>query len=92
MKFNEKIDILEGHVIELYETVIDSKYSRVIYWSEEDQIFVVKIPELEFCVSHGKTIIEAVIKSEIAIKDWIYHSKTIGKDIPHPGSCNRRVE
>lgn len=84
MKLNEKIDILEGHVVELYETAIDSKYSREIYWSEEDQIFVVKISELEFCVSHGKTIIEAVIKSEIAIKDWIDHAKTLGKDIPKP--------
>lgn len=84
MKLNEKIDILEGHVVELYETAIDSKYSREIYWSEEDQIFVVKIPELEFCVSHGKTIIEAVIKSEIAIKDWIDHAKTLGKDILKP--------
>lgn len=43
-----------------------------------------KIPEIEFCVSHGKNIIEAIIKSEIAIKEWIDHAKTIGKDIPKP--------
>jgi predicted RNase H-like HicB family nuclease len=38
------------------------KYEIIIYWSDEDQVFVAEIPELPGCMAHGKTH-EAALKS-----------------------------
>ena len=31
------------------------KYEIIIYWSEEDKIFIAEVPELPGCIAHGKT-------------------------------------
>ena len=40
------------------------KYELVIYWSEEDQSFVVEVPELPGCMADGATYEEAVAKAQ----------------------------
>ena len=37
-----------------------SKYELIIYWSGEDQSFVVEVPELSGCMADGSTYAEAV--------------------------------
>lgn len=32
------------------------KYGLIIYWSEDDQAFVVEVPELPGCAADGETI------------------------------------
>ena len=32
-----------------------NKYEVIIYWSEEDQVFVAEVPELPGCSAHGAT-------------------------------------
>ena len=43
------------------------KYTIVIQWSDEDQCFVVSLPEWGFCHTHGDTYEEALknAKSDI---------------------------
>jgi predicted RNase H-like HicB family nuclease len=31
------------------------KYEIIIYWSDEDEAFIVVVPELPGCVAHGDT-------------------------------------
>ncbi len=36
------------------------KYETIIYWNEEDRIFVAEVPELAGCMAHGATPEEAL--------------------------------
>ncbi len=40
------------------------RYSLWIRWSEEDQLYIVEVPELPGCKTHGKTYVEAVIQAQ----------------------------
>lgn len=31
------------------------KYEIILYWSDEDQVFIAEVPELPGCVAHGET-------------------------------------
>ncbi len=61
-----------------------SKYELIIYWREEDQSFVVEIPELSGCMADGTTYHEAVSNAEIVIQDWIQTAKKLNRFIPEP--------
>lgn len=63
---------------------MSNKYEMVIYWSEEDNAFLVEIPELEGCMADGGTYQEAVINAEIVIREWIETAKELGRIIPAP--------
>jgi len=61
-----------------------TKYELIIYWSEEDQAFVVEVPELPGCMADGKTYQEAVANVEIIIQEWIETACEFGMSIPEP--------
>ena len=42
-------------------------YSMLIQWDADDQIYVVTVPELPGCMTHGKTYEEAVRQGQDAI-------------------------
>lgn len=60
------------------------KYELVIYWSEEDQAFIVEVPELAGCIADGQTYQDAVKNAEIIIQEWIETAQEIGRSIPVP--------
>ena len=60
------------------------KYERIIYWSNDDNKFVVEVPELAGCMADGSSVEEAVKNSEIIIEEWIETAKELGRDIPEP--------
>ncbi|WP_204104399.1 MULTISPECIES: type II toxin-antitoxin system HicB family antitoxin [Spirulina sp. CCY15215] len=60
------------------------RYEMIIYWSEEDEAFLVEVPELPGCMADGETYQEAVQNAEIIIQEWIETAKEIGKPIPEP--------
>lgn len=62
----------------------DIKYELVLYWSEEDEAYVVEVPELPGCMADGRTYEEAIKNSLIVIKEWIETAKEIGRNIPKP--------
>ena len=63
---------------------MSSRYELVIYWSQDDDCFVVEVPELPGCMSDGKTYQEAVSNAEAVIADWIETARKLGRLIPEP--------
>ena len=61
-----------------------TKYTRVIFWSEDDQRWIVNIPELPGCMSDGATPSEALENSERIIAEWIETASELGREIPQP--------
>jgi predicted RNase H-like HicB family nuclease len=61
-----------------------SKYELIIFWSEEDQAFVVEVPELPGCMADGATYVEAVTNAQRIIEEWIDTAKELGRPIPVP--------
>ena len=60
------------------------RYELIIYWTKEDDIFVVEVPELPGCMADGKTYAEAVKNAEQIIDEWIYTARKLGRPIPEP--------
>ena len=60
------------------------KYELIIYWSKDDNCFIVEVPELAGCMADGKTYFEAISNAEIVINEWIDTAKTLGRIIPDP--------
>jgi predicted RNase H-like HicB family nuclease len=59
-------------------------YEMIIWWSTEDDAFVVDVPELSGCMAHGDTRQVAIKNAEAAIKFWIKTAKDDGLEIPEP--------
>ncbi len=60
------------------------RYELVIFWSKEDQCFVVEVPELPGCMADGASYQEAVRNAERVIEDWIETARALGRAIPEP--------
>jgi len=60
------------------------KYKVIICWSDEDQAFVVEVPELPGCMADGATYQEAVANVEVVIKKWLETAKELRRPIPEP--------
>lgn len=61
-----------------------SHYSMNIQWSVEDEAYIVTVPELPGCITHGATYEEAVRQGQDAIATWIDGSQEWGLPIPEP--------
>jgi predicted RNase H-like HicB family nuclease len=59
-------------------------FEMIIWWSTEDNAYVVDVPELPGCMAHGSNRQSAIKNAEDAIKFWIKTAKDDGKDIPLP--------
>ncbi len=60
------------------------KYEIIVYWSNEDQAYIVEVPELPGCMADGSTYQEAVKNVENAIADWIEIARELNRVIPEP--------
>lgn len=60
------------------------KYKRIIYWSEEDNLWIADVPELPGCMTDGNTPVEALEKVEKVIDEWIETAEELGRTIPNP--------
>ncbi len=61
-----------------------TKYERIVFWSAEDNRFVVEVPELPGCMADGETVEEAIRNSDVVINEWIETAKSLGRIIPEP--------
>ena len=61
-----------------------SKYGLIIYWSKEDEAFVVEVPELPGCMADGATYADAVANAQRVIAEWIETARQLGRPIPEP--------
>ena len=60
------------------------KYEIIIYWSEEDQVFIAEVPELPGCIAHGDAHESALMNTKEAIQLWIDTAREFGDPIPVP--------
>ena len=60
------------------------RYELILYWSEEDQAFIVEVPELPGCMSDGATYQEALANTEVVIQEWLDTAREQGHPIPTP--------
>jgi len=60
------------------------KYELIIFWSDEDQAFVVEVPELPGCMADGDTYEQAVANARQVIGEWIEAARDLGRLIPEP--------
>ncbi len=59
-------------------------YSMVIQWSDDDHVYIVTVPELPGCMTHGATYEEAVEQGKEAIEGWLAANRDWGRPIPAP--------
>jgi predicted RNase H-like HicB family nuclease len=60
------------------------KYRIDIFWSAEDECFVVNVPELDGCKTHGDTLEQAVAHAQEAIDGFIESLNARGLPVPKP--------
>ena len=58
------------------------KYEVIIYWSNEDNSYVVEVPELPGCMADGSTYEEAMRNVQTVIDEWVETAKIEGREIP----------
>lgn len=58
------------------------KYDVVIYWSEEDNAYIVEVPELPGCMADGPTQSEALENALVIMREWIETARDLGREIP----------
>lgn len=57
-------------------------YEIILYWSEEDKLYIAEVPELKWCFADGKTRAEAISNAELVIAEWLEVAKEDGIAIP----------
>lgn len=61
-----------------------SHYEVILYWSNEDQIFIAEAPELSGCMAHGNSQEEALANIKEAMQLWIETAEKYDDEIPQP--------
>jgi predicted RNase H-like HicB family nuclease len=69
---------------EKHPYVYADKYKMEIKWSNEDNAYIVTVPELPGCKTHGSTYKEAVKRGIEAIDSWIEASQKWNDPVPPP--------
>lgn len=59
-------------------------YEIILYWSDEDGLFVAEVPELPGCMAHGETQELALANAKDAMQLWIDTAREFGDPIPEP--------
>jgi len=63
---------------------MNTHYELIIYWSKDDESFVVEVPVLPGWMADGQTYAEAVANAEVVIEEWIETARKLGRPIPEP--------
>lgn len=59
-------------------------YEIIMYWDEEDAVFIAEIPELPGCMAHGDTQEAALANVKDAMHLWLDTAREFGESIPEP--------
>ncbi len=63
---------------------MNSKYEIILYWSDEDNVYVAEVPELPGCMAHGNTQEDALRNTKDAIQLWLDTAKEFNDVISEP--------
>ncbi len=67
-----------------------SRYSIILQWSDEDNCFVVSLPEWgDFCHTHGDTYEEALQNAQEVLEMLIESAIEEGETLPTPQTYDR---
>ncbi len=61
-----------------------AKYSMIVSWSENDNCYIVSVPDLPGCMADGETPEKAVENAQVIIAEWIETAQLLGRAIPKP--------
>lgn len=59
-------------------------YAIIVYWSDEDALWIAEAPDLEPCAAHGGTPEEAVAELRVAMEGWLEVARENNLPIPEP--------
>lgn len=59
-------------------------YKVNVYWSDEDNRFLVEMSELPGCMADGDTAAEAMLNIQVAAQDWVKMATYMGREVPAP--------
>lgn len=60
------------------------RYELIIYWSDDDQCYVVEVPELPGCMADGDSYAQAVANAQLVIEAWVETARQLNRPIPLP--------
>ncbi len=60
------------------------KYAVVIFWSDEDDLFLAYAPELPGCMAHGDTYEDALKSITEAMALWLDVAREFKDRVPEP--------
>ena len=61
-----------------------NRYRMVVWWSEEDGLFLVEVPDLPGCMADGATYEDAVRNAQVMAAEWVDTARSLGRPIPEP--------
>jgi len=61
-----------------------NQFAIIIYWSDEDRLWIAEAPDLKPCAAHGNTPEEAVSELRVAMEGWLEVARDQGLPIPEP--------
>ena len=59
-------------------------YPVVLYWSADDQAFIVEVPDLPGCMADSPTQEAALASVVVVIQEWMDFAQELGRAIPAP--------
>jgi predicted RNase H-like HicB family nuclease len=59
-------------------------YEIILYWSDEDGVFIAEVPELPGCMAHGETHEAALSSVKDAMILWLEVAHVRGLSVPAP--------
>lgn len=65
-------------------TVAAPHYAMIIDWSDADQAYLVTVPDLPGCRTHGESYADAARKGQDAIDGWVELHMADGRPLPAP--------
>ena len=60
------------------------RYEIILYWSDEDNIFIAEVPELPRCMAHGDNQETALRNIKDAMQFWVETARALGRPVPQP--------
>jgi len=61
-----------------------NRYAVIIYWSDEDGVYLAEAPELPGCMADGETYQEALAHIEVIMQEWIETANQLNRLVPQP--------
>ena len=65
----------------------DLRYAVTIEWSDTDQAYIARVPDLPGCTADGATYEQAAAEIREAMRLWLWVAKDRGETVPEPSKA-----